>query len=290
MQAPRTVDEELEQLRAAIAASLVVTDSVPEGAAASGTSGTAAGSSSQAGAGSADGPEWFHLDSGSSGGHLTVLPEEESGSSGNATVLPEEEEQGVSSLPAPAPAPAPDLQPGGEPEPETAPQAAGYVSPSASASYSARARAAADLAAGSADPEPSCSASCAGSSSDRPDAPGPAGPTWGIAPERLERAKKAGYWGAQKAAGIVEKVPPTPSVPGLPPTKRCFVLLVGRDARISGYFAGPYAQFRGYVENPATRTLAPHVVFHGFASQTEARAYWEGAGRAQPWRLLPPMA
>ena len=207
MRAPRTVDEELEQVRAALAARLVVTDSVLEGAAASGTSGSAARRS----------------------------------------------------------------QRGGE-----AWQPYGYVVPSWPVGYSARA-----LAAGQRSP------------AVRPVRSAGTGlwlfgPNWGIAADRFGRAAQAGYWGAQKAAGLIEIVPPTPSLIGFPPANRCFVLLVGRFDELSGYFPGPYAQFKDYVEDPATGIVASYVVFHGFASQAEARAYWAGAGREQPWRLLPP--
>ena len=110
----------------------------------------------------------------------------------------------------------------------------------------------------------------------------------GISVERLQRAFLAGQFGQQKVQRQIQRVPPTPVFGGPADDKRCFVLLRGRPgARLEGYYEGRYRKFAWYVEEPPA-VLHDDVVFHAWASQTDAEEYWRGAGRMQPWPLLSP--
>ena len=75
----------------------------------------------------------------------------------------------------------------------------------------------------------------------------------------------------------------TPRIAG--EVKRVFVLVHGVIAGQTGYFMGPYYNFKGYVLQGDK--LWPCAIFHGFETLQEARSYWDTVFNVQ-WTLLPP--
>ena len=105
---------------------------------------------------------------------------------------------------------------------------------------------------------------------------------------RIDRASQAGKKGEQKVAGVIRFVPRTPELEGEAARRNVFVVLRGEDLISQGFRQGPWATVRGWVCSPGSQRIAPQAVFHGCETEAEARAYWAGAGRAQPWPLLAP--
>ena len=126
----------------------------------------------------------------------------------------------------------------------------------------------------------------------------PPRPDW---PEREGRARAAGEF-ARRKLRTGAAVARTPPLGGGLDERRCFVVLQtapGVEARHSlepglpvplrGFHAGGYRGIAGYVEEPRG-ALRRRAVFHGFASQREARCYWVAAVDAEAWQILPPRA
>ena len=138
-----------------------------------------------------------------------------------------------------------------------------------------------------AEPEPEETSRASGPSSSaagpepRPTA---GGYTW---PFRESRARKAGQFAREKLELLSERVPPTPVLFRGLNEKRVWVLLRGAPGvQEVGCFVGPWRDFAGYVSR-VNGELAPEAIFHGWASQREARCYWEAAiGVGVPWPVL----
>ena len=95
---------------------------------------------------------------------------------------------------------------------------------------------------------------------------------------RVQRACEAGEFALQKLLGKLQCVPKTPPMPG-GPLRSCVWVVLRALPGIDdfGHYLGPFNEVAGYVEC-ADGSLGKTVVFHGFPSEEEAKAYWTGAG------------
>ena len=105
---------------------------------------------------------------------------------------------------------------------------------------------------------------------------------------RLARATAAGLSAGERIAGSTAPLRPSPALPGRMADRRVFAVVRPQSAaQRPGILVGPFKDVRPWVEVPATGALAPHALFHGFASLQEAEAYCRAALGVVPERYTP---